>query len=918
MDKTRSERAAQLFADAVGLPPAEADAYLVRHAGGDDELLAYARSLLRASVGADRFFDDLSERLGIAATLGDDGTDAATQPRTVGSHGDQVGAYRLTEPVGSGGSGTVWRAERTDGQYEGEVAIKLVDTSAASTDALARFGDEARVLARLTHPNIARLLDAGFDASGRPYLVLEFVEGEKIDDYCNARTLGIRERIRLFVDVLQAVGHAHANLVVHRDIKPSNVMVDTAGNVKLLDFGIAKLLRPEAELPGFDVTVEVGAALTPEYASPEQLLGKGITTASDVYALGVLLYRLLTDNSPRSRESMSSYAALVDTATREPPKASSVAVNAGDRRMSVNALKRSLRGDLDNILQKALAPEPADRYATAQEFAADLNRYLAGEPVSAMPPTVAYRVRKFVGRHRGGVATALLTSLALVAALGIAVQQMLAARAERDAAEYERRRVAASNEFYGLLLEEMGTTSEPLTALALLDRGAELLERQYDANQPFMGRIQFDLSRHYASLPERERELELLSLAEAAARNGADDDLLAEVLCARATTTLNANTTDAATIAEEANRVLGRVQSPSADTRFQCLRMRSRLAEAQGDRAAAIGMLTAARGELVDGGLLSAQGRALVLSDLGLLHYKEGRFAESLAVNAEALDILEAAGRDRTVTYAKIQSGQAAALAAVGEFREAVAMQEELFDRVADANWSDRRGFLALRVNYSLNLVRLHRGDEAIGILMQLREDAVNNGDTVFAGIADLFLASAYIEVEDLDAAETRVESAREVLSGSPGVWEHQLIHVDSLRSAIARKRGVYDEARGRLMPWLEQIGYPPLVEATPNLALLLNGMGRIELAAGNVAEAEQYFADFLTLREPMQRNPDSSAYVGAGLVLRAKSRSAQGKVDGAIDDLERAVVALGVGLGDDNVETAEARALLDELRSTR
>lgn len=916
MDKASLERAAQLFADAAELPPAEADAYLVRHCDGDDDVLARARSLLLASVGADRFFDDLAERLGIAATLDDDADTPARHP-TVGSRGDRLGAYRLTEPVGSGGSGTVWRAERIDGQFEGEVAIKLVDTSAANAEALARFGDEARVLARLTHPNIARLLDAGLDASGRPYLVLEFVAGETIDDYCNARKLRIRERIRLFVDVLRAVGHAHANLVVHRDIKPSNVMVDSTGSVKLLDFGIAKLLRPEAEVPGFDLTVEVGAALTPEYASPEQLLGQHITTASDVYALGVLLYRLLTDRNPRDREALSSYAALVDSATREPPRASTVADNAGDRRTSDNALKRSLRGDLDNILQKALAPEPSDRYATAQEFAADLERYLAGEPVSAMPPTVVYRARKFVGRHRGGVVSALLTTLALVAALGIAVQQMLEARAQRDAAEYERQRVGASNEFYSLLLEEMGTASEPLTAVGLLDRGADLLQRQYDANQPFMGRIQFDLSRHYASLPERERELELLALAEAAARSSADDDLLAEVLCARATTTLNASTADAAAIAEEAIRVLDGLGNPSADTRFHCLRMRSRLAEAQGDRAAAIEMLTAARTELVDTGLLSAHARALVLSDLGQLHYKAGRFAETLPLLGEALDVLETAGRDRTVTFAKLQSNRAAALGAVGEFSEAVAMQERLFERFADANWSDRRGVLALRVNYALNLVRLHRGDEAIGILMQLREDAVNNGDTVFAGIADLFLASAYIEVEDLDAAEARVESARSVLSGSPGVWKHQLIHVDSMRSAIARKRGDYDEARSRLLPRLEQLGYPPLAETTPNLAILLNGMGRIELAAGNAAAAERYLSDFLALREPMQRSPDSSAYVGAGLVLRAKSRSAQGKVQAAVDDLERAVVALAHSLGDDNVETTEARALLDDLRST-
>lgn len=929
MDKDKFERVEQIFADAADLGADRQDAFAVNACAGDEALLREVRALLRAAEGADDYFTDLAERLGVAASLeGDEPGGMQADRQTVGQPGMNIGAYTLSEPVGSGGTGTVWRAARSDGQFEGHVAIKIINPDAAPAAAIGRLRGEAQHLARLSHPNIARLLDAGVDAEDRPYLVLEYVDGTPIDTYCDRHQFDIAGRIRLFVDVLHAVAHAHAHLIVHRDIKPANVLVDETGTVKLLDFGIARLLQPETGAAGKGVTLEIGAALTPEFAAPEQLVGQAITTATDVYSLGLLLYVMLAGCNPRQSETADSFAALVKAATQNPPKPSTIVSdgrslplneltdNAKNRRTTPDALKRLLRGDLDNILRKALAPEPENRYQTATGFAADLGRYLNGEPVSAMPPTVAYRMQKFVGRHRGGVASALLTALALIAALAVATLQMLQAREQRDLALYQQQRVQASNEFYSLLMEEMGSEGQPMTAVELLDRGAELLKQQYDVEQPFVGRIHYDLSRRYSNLREKDRELELLGLAEATARANNDDDLLAATLCTMANSILFSDPGQARQNAAEGNAALAHVAQPSLDSRIACLRVNAQLSEADGDRQQAIAMLVDARQRLDDSSVSATHLRGVTLGDLGNLYYKAARYDESLSVLDEILRLLEETGRGNTLGYLQVLANRSVILGTVGEVVAEAEVKQQLIERLGQSGWGDSRAKIPYQTSYGGTLVRLSRYDEGIRVLESVRQEAESLGSDISVAQADLSLARAFAATGRFEDARTKVAAAEAVLSNNPRMWEFQSVRVELIRANIARKQGRLDEARAMIKAILDRYAYPPLEETPPtSLVAAINAATMTELAAEDYAAAEKLASDFLQTREVVARRPEASADVGNALFLRAQARIGLGKIADAESDLERAVVSLENGLGKDNPETVKARQLLQQYR---
>ena len=338
--------------------------------------------------------------------------------------GQKLGPYTLKSAIGHGGMGSVWLAERSDGRFERLAAVKFLNLALAEHGET-RFRTEGRILARLTHPQIAQLLDAGVSPGGQPFLVLEHVDGQPIDEFCNTRALDFQARIVLFLDVLAAVAHAHANLVVHRDLKPSNVLVTKEGQVKLLDFGIAKLLVDETGgVPRTGVTREFGAALTPEYAAPEQIMGEAVSTATDVYALGILLFVLLTKQHPAGQSLRSPADLMKAIVETDAPRPSDVVSDARLRRMLV--------GDVDTIVGKALKKKPSERYASVTELANDLRRYLRHEPISARPDTFGYRAAKFVRRHRWAVATAALTIAVLSAALFLANRERLAAERRFD------------------------------------------------------------------------------------------------------------------------------------------------------------------------------------------------------------------------------------------------------------------------------------------------------------------------------------------------------------------------------------------------------------------------------------------------------------------------------------------------------
>ena len=345
--------------------------------------------------------------------------------------GDVVGSYRLISELGRGGMGAVWLAERTDGQLKRQVALKLPHL--AWGGALAeRLTRERDILASLEHAHIARLYDAGVDREGRPYLAMEYVEGQPIDVYCRERALPLRERIDLLLQVAAAVAHAHARLVVHRDLKPGNILVTADGQVQLLDFGIAKLMEGDRTEKTF-LTELAGRALTPDYASPEQIRGEPLGTASDVYSLGAVAYELLTGTRPY-RLKRGTPAELEEAITSiDAPRASEAAKEP--------ALRRQLKGDLDAILNKALKKDSGQRYATVEAFAEDLRRHLNQQPVLAQPDRFGYRARKFVRRYRLQVAAGIVVALALLAGAGVALWQAQRARAQAARAEEVKRLV---------------------------------------------------------------------------------------------------------------------------------------------------------------------------------------------------------------------------------------------------------------------------------------------------------------------------------------------------------------------------------------------------------------------------------------------------------------------------------------------
>ena len=406
----------------------------------------------------------------LIATLGDVPLDSLSDSDTrlpSEGPGDIVGPYRLLRELGKGGMGTVWLAERVDGMINRPVALKLPRGSwtAALSERMAR---ERVILAALNHPNIARLYDAGVTAAGSPWLALEYIQGQPIDDYCRIKSLGVAERLRLFLDVAGAVAHAHARLVVHRDLKPSNVLVTDDGQVRLLDFGIARLLEDEGrEEP--NLTQVAGCAMTPEYASPEQIRGEPISIASDVYSLGVMLYELLTGVRPYNLK-RTSRAALEDAILEVDPEKPSTAAGTPP-------LRKVLRGDLDTIVLKALDKKPEARYLTANAFADDIRNHLSGRPVLARPASRLYRLSRFVTRNKFAVGAAALVLAAILTGAGVAVWQARIALSEKKRAEDVKAFIAGI--FQDANLDEKEGRS--MTALEMLKRANERIDQTLDA-----------------------------------------------------------------------------------------------------------------------------------------------------------------------------------------------------------------------------------------------------------------------------------------------------------------------------------------------------------------------------------------------------------------------------------------------------
>ncbi len=455
----------QVFGEVAGLPESERRAALERACGDDHKLRKEVEALLRQPELSDASIRDAVGQMASEAlsAIPDSKVDR------------MFGPWKLRRLLARGGMGAVYLADRADGAFEQQAAVKLVNAAIMSPAAMQGFNDERQILARLQHVNVARLIDGGTSAEGEPWLAMEYIDGERIDAYCKSKNLGTNDRLALFRKVCAGVDYAHRNLVVHRDIKPSNILVDESGEPKLLDFGVAKLFDDQST----DATVTEHRAMTPKYASPEQLRGEPLSTATDVYSMSVLLYELLTGLSPyekHSSDAVALHAAICAGDFERPSTALDGYPERQDRRSRM--LIKSLHGDLDNIILKGLRTEVNRRYESVRELADDIDRYLRHEPVLARPDTLRYRASKFVQRRRVPLlfATGALGILLVTSALF--VNRIIT---ERNVAETERDRAEQVTAFLGDLLrgaDRYESQGEQLTLRDILDNGAEQIKTQ--------------------------------------------------------------------------------------------------------------------------------------------------------------------------------------------------------------------------------------------------------------------------------------------------------------------------------------------------------------------------------------------------------------------------------------------------------
>ncbi|HJZ79406.1 MAG TPA: serine/threonine-protein kinase [Pyrinomonadaceae bacterium] len=432
MTPERWHRLQSLFDAAVDLPPQQQAAFLEDACAGDSLLRRQAESLILAHEASTQRINEVIR----------DAAELTTMEEDRGLVGRRLGAYQIVQELGRGGMGHVYLAVRADDEYQMRVAIKVVQNNLLNPEIMRRFRNERQILAGLDHRYIARLLDGGTTTDGLSYVVMEYIEGEPIDRYCVNRRLSVAERLKLFGEVCAAIQYAHQNLIVHRDIKPGNILVTPDGIPKLLDFGIAKLLNPELGPQTQAVTRIATRLMTPEYASPEQIRGEAITTASDIYSLGVVLYELLTGQRPYHFQTYEPHEIERIVSLKEPAKPSTIvssdqneAREAKREKREAEKLRRQLAGELDAIVMMALRKEPQRRYASADQFSDDIQSHLEGRPVRARPDSIGYRAGKFVKRHKIGVGAAAVILLTIIAGGVATLWQARIAHSERARAE---------------------------------------------------------------------------------------------------------------------------------------------------------------------------------------------------------------------------------------------------------------------------------------------------------------------------------------------------------------------------------------------------------------------------------------------------------------------------------------------------
>ncbi len=836
---------------------------------------------------------------------------------------DRVGAYRLLQPIGHGGMGTVWLAERSDGRFDRRVAIKFPSIS-LSMDGQERFGREGKILGRQNHPNIAQLLDAGVSEAGQPFLVLEFVEGEPIDRYCDARALTLAARLRLFLEVLDAVAHAHANLVVHRDIKPSNVLVTKDGTAKLLDFGIGKLLEAQSNANrAMEQTGEGGAALTPEFAAPEQMTGGAITTATDVYALGGLLYRILTGGHPAGQAPTTAAEMMRAVVDLEPVRPSDIVNGQGRewdelrsaarvRGTTPDKLHRRLRGDLDTIVLKTLKKDPEERYGSVVALADDIRRFLAHAPISARPDSLLYSIARFTRRNRTAVGLALLAFLAIVVGVSSTLIQARTVREERDFAFRQLSRAEAINELNHFVLSDAAPSGRPFLVNELLARAEQVVARSQSEHMDRAGLL-VAIGDQYATQDQGESALRVLTDAYELSRGLDDRSTRARAACALASVLARGVDLSRAEALYEDGLGETNTGSQLVLDRVYCLQSGSDVAREAGEMQQAITRVQTAQ-QLLDGSPLRSDVlRTNLVLTLAAAYTMAGQLKEAATTYEEAARRMTELGRDNTQTAGTLYSDWGLALTLIGRPLEA----ERVLRRAIDIG-QDQRGDESvspvLLINYSRVLREAGRFDEASRYAEQAHTLAVQLGLEGTVNHALLTRARNYLAQRDTDQAELMLNEAEQRLSQVLPAGHYAFGAILSQRSLLAQLRG--DLAGALRLADQGLVIFDASLAAgqggASNLPLLLIQRSGIYLALG---QPEAAVEDASRALHSLQESTPADTYtigLGRAYLTLALALRGQGDLEGEHTMLVSALAHFQDAAGPDHPETREARAMLE------
>ncbi len=762
-------RAKGIFEQAVELSPAAREHCLDAECGGDEELRQAVEGLLAADLGDRPLAAEES-----AAEL----TRALEQTADRHWLDRSLGAYRIVSKLGQGGMGSVFLAERADAEFDKQVAIKVLPLWTSSPENLRRFRQERQILAMLEHPDIARLLDGGTTAEGLPYLVMEYVDGLPVTAYCDQQRLTVRRRLELFARICDAVSYAHRNLVVHRDLKAHNILVTAAGAPKLLDFGIAKLLDTEAG----ELTVQ--RMLTPDYASPEQLAGRPITTAADVYSLGILLFELLAGRRPFSFVGRS-LRQIEDTLNTRPPPPSALVAGRTERQDGTEVarrrgtrprvLRRQLAGDLDNVVLRALRSDPARRYPSASALADDLRRFLTGLPVAARPAGRFYRLIKFVRRH--ALATAAALAVAALTA-GFVVTTTLQSRELARERDHARREQARAEHVARLLVEsfELADPSrnrgEQVTAREILATGARRVSQEL-ADEPLLeATMLYTIGKVHTRLGLYQQARRLLEKSLAIRRNLLAEDHPQAIESRHELAYLLLGQGDLAAAEEEARRALESRRRTGSPQTAESLHLLAEIRRGQGDRRQAIGLheeaLEIQRATLGTHQLEYVRGLSLLARSLRLHGDKE----RAEALYRQALDIQ----RDRDREVHPVTGEVLNELARMSEAREDLEAAEALARQALELNrtlYGEEHPAIAVSLGILANVERRHGRLEQAGVLYRQvlamhRKLLGPQHPRLAAAIYNLALFEHY-DLPRLAAAEALYREAIEVFSSAVG-----------------------------------------------------------------------------------------------------------------------------------------------------